>query len=261
MKALIRNELRLTRKKLLIWMGAVLILCGFAYFEYLSLKGSLDELSALIADFPKILTAMFGVGSDLTSALGWYGCIYYWVTMLTNSYAVYLGVSCIAKERAQGTAEYLFTKPVSRNIVVCGKAAACVCNLFILAAFSGLCNYFTAILPLGGLEQRGAALTTTIGLFLTELPLFTITLFISGLAKSYKGAVRLGAGILFFFYSISISAEYLEIPALYYLTPLKYFDIYIVASDGIQILFLLLTAIIVIVSAVAAQKIWTVREI
>ena len=103
MKALIRNELRLTRKMLLIWMGAVLILCGFAYFEYLSLKGSLDELSALIADFPKILKVMFGVGGDLSSALGWYGCICYWVAILTNSYAVYLGVSCTESGAAQGT--------------------------------------------------------------------------------------------------------------------------------------------------------------
>ena len=112
MKALVKNELRLTRKLLLIWMGIVLILCGFAYFEYLSLKESLNELTGLISNFPKILKAMFGVSGDLTSALGWYGCMYYWVTMLTNSYAVYLGVSCVAKEQAQGTAEYLFTKPV-----------------------------------------------------------------------------------------------------------------------------------------------------
>ena len=91
MKALVKNELRLTRKLLLIWMGIVLILCGFAYFEYLSLKESLNELTGLISNFPKILKAMFGVSGDLTSALGWYGCMYYWVTMLTNSYAVYLG--------------------------------------------------------------------------------------------------------------------------------------------------------------------------
>ena len=53
MKALVKNELRLTRKILLIWMGIVLILCGFAYFEYLSLKDSLNELTGLISDFPQ----------------------------------------------------------------------------------------------------------------------------------------------------------------------------------------------------------------
>ena len=261
MKALVKNELCLTRKMLLIWMGIVLILCGFAYFEYLSLKDSLNELTGLISDFPKILKAMFGVSGDLTSALGWYGCIYYWVTMLTNSYAVYLGVSCVAKEHAQGTAEYLFTKPVSRSKIVCAKAAACVCNLFALAVFSGLCNYFTAILPLGGLEQKGAVLTTTTGLFLTELALFAITLLASGLTRTYKGAVRVGAGILLLFYGISITAEYLEAPILYYLTPLKYFDVYTVAMNGISFLFLLLAMIIAIGSVVAAQRVWTLREI
>ena len=54
MNALIKNEFRLTRKMLLIWMGIVLVLCGFAYFEYLSLKDSLGELTGLISDFPKI---------------------------------------------------------------------------------------------------------------------------------------------------------------------------------------------------------------
>lgn len=261
MKALIKNELCLTRKMLLIWMSIVLILCGFAYFEYLSLKDSLNELTELILDFPKILKAMFGVNGDLTSALGWYSCIYYWVAILTNSYAVYLGVSCVAKEKAQGTAEYLFTKPMSRSMVVFAKVVACVCNLLVLAAFCGLCNYFTAILPMGGLEKKGAVLTTTTGLFLTGVTLFAITLLAAGLTKSYKGAIRLGAGVLLAFYSISIIAEYLEIPALYYLTPLKYFDVYTVAEKGIYISYYLMTMIIVIGSVAATQKIWTEREI
>lgn len=261
MKALVKSELRLTGKMLLIWMGIVLILCGFAYFEYLSLKNSLKELTGLLSDFPPILKVMFGVSDDLTSALGWYGCMYYWVTMLTNSYAVYLGVSCVAKEQVQGTAEYLFTKPVSRSKVVCGKAVACVCNLLALAVFSGLCNYFTAILPLGGLEQRGAVLATTTGLFLMGLALFAVTLLASGLTGTYKRAVRTGAGILLFFYGISITAEYLEVPTLYCLTPLKYFDVYTVAVSGIPVSFLLLTLIIVIGSVVAAQRVWTLKEI
>lgn len=260
MKTLIKNELRLSRKFLLIWMGIVLILCGFAYFEYLSLKSSLNELAGMIQEFPAILMAMFGVSEDLASTLGWYGCIYYWVSFLTNSYAVYLGVSCVSKEKAQGTAEYLFTKPIRRVQIICAKAAACACNLFVLAAFSGLCNYFTAIVPLGGLEQRSMLLTTTIGLFLTELILFALALLASAFMKSYKGTVRLGAGMLLFFYGISITAEYRKISALYYLTPLKYFDVYTVAKEGFYSSFLLMAMIIVIGSVAIAQKVWTGRE-
>lgn len=261
MKALIKNELRLSKRVLLIWMGFVLILCGFAYFEYLSLQDSLSELTEMIGTFPKILMIMFGASGDLASALGWYGCIYFWVAFLTYSYAVYLGITCVAKEKIQGTSEYLFTKPVSRSQVVAAKGIACVFHLFVLTTFSGLCNYFTAILPLGGLMQRGAALTTTIGMFLTEIVLYACALLVSSLIKSYKNAVRMGAGLLILFYGISIIAEYLEISALYYLTPLKYFDVYAVAENGFQISFLLVTIVIVILCILIAPKCWQDREL
>ena len=45
MKTLIKNEFRQTRKTLLIWLGIMLLLCGFCYFELLSLKDSLDEMA------------------------------------------------------------------------------------------------------------------------------------------------------------------------------------------------------------------------
>lgn len=261
MKSLLKKELRLSRTLLLIWMGVVLLLCGFAYFEYLSLRESLGELAGLIDTFPKILTIMFGVGEELTSTLGWYGCIYFWVAILNDSYAVYLGVSCTAKEIVHGTAEYLFTKPIRRSKIIAAKTLAGICNLLILAVFSGLCGYFTAILPLGGLEQPGAAVTTTIGMFLTEVVLFALGLLISSLVGTYKHAVRLGAAVLLGSYGLSVLADYLEVPALWYLTPLKYFDVYAVARNGFSVSFLLVSTMIVLCSVVLSQRSWTNREI
>lgn len=261
MKTLIKKEMRLSGTLLLIWMGIVLLLCGFAYFEYLSLRENLGELAELISTFPKILAIMFGVGEELTSALGWYGCIYFWVAILNYSYAVYLGVSCLAKETVYGTAEYLFTKPVRRDKIVAAKALSGVCNLLILTVFSGLCSYFTSILPLGGLKQPGAVLTTTAGMFLTEVMLFALGLLISSLVRTYKSAARLSAGMLLGFYSLYVIADYLEIPALYYLTPLKYFDVYAVARNGFSVSFLLTAIVIVICCVIMSQKSWTNREI
>ena len=261
MKALMKKEMRLSRTLLLIWMGVVLLLCGFAYFEYLSLRETLGELAELINTFPKILTIMFGVGEELTSTLGWYGCIYFWVAILNYSYAIYLGVSCVAKETVHGTAEYLFTKPIRRSKIVAAKALSGVCNLLILTVFSGLCSYFTAILPLGGLEQPGAAVTTTIGMFLTEVVLFSIGLVISSRVRTYKNAARLGAGVLLGFYGLYVIADYLEMPALHYLTPLKYFDVYAVARGGFSVSFLMISIVIVICAVVKSQRSWANREI
>ena len=261
MKALMKKEMRLSRTLLLIWMGIVLLLCGFAYFEYLSLRETLGELAELINTFPKILTIMFGVGEELTSAMGWYGCIYFWVAILNYSYAIYFGTSCVAKETVHGTAEYLFTKPIQRSKIVVAKTLSGICNLLILTVFSGFCSYFTSILPLGGLEKPGAAVMTTVGMFLTEVVLFALGLLISSFTRTYKNAARLGAGVLLGFYGLYVIAEYLEVPALYYLTPLKYFDVYAVARNGFSVLFLLISIVIVLWSVAAAKKYWTNREI
>lgn len=261
MKALIKKELRLSARTLLIWMWFILMLCGFAYFEYLSLKDSLGELAQWMQHFPRILLLMFGAAGDLAATLGWYGCIYYWVAILDFSYAMYLGVSCMDREKAQGTSEYLFTKPVSRRQILCAKSLASVWDLLVLAGFSGLCNYATAIAPLGGLEQKGAAFTTTLGLFLTETVLFALGLLAAALTNTYAGAVRLGAGLLLGFYGISIAADYVQAPALYVLTPLKYFDVYAVAEHGFRLVFLLLAGVLVLVSLMVSLRRWEKREL
>lgn len=52
MKALVKNELRQTKGMLAIWLSLELMLIAFAYFEYLSLEGSLEELTHAAALFP-----------------------------------------------------------------------------------------------------------------------------------------------------------------------------------------------------------------
>jgi SNF2 family DNA or RNA helicase len=57
------------------------------------------------------------------------------------------------------------------------------------------------------------------------------------------------------------STDYLEMPALHYLTPLKYFDVYAVARNGFSVLFLLISIVIVLCSVVRSQRSWANREI
>ena len=106
MKTLVKNEFRQTRKTLLIWLGIMLLLCGFCYFELLSLKDSLDEMARTVGQFPRLIMIMFGVKGDLTTALGWYACIYFWEGLLAFAYAISLGLSCVAREKKFGTSEY-----------------------------------------------------------------------------------------------------------------------------------------------------------
>lgn len=141
------------------------------------------------------------------------------------------------------------------------KIFASVCNLLVLTVFSGLCNYFASVRPLGGLENRGAAITTTMGMFLTTIVLFALAFLVSSLSKTYKRTALFGTGLLLGCYGVYIVAELLEFRLLYYFTPLKYFDVYTVAREGISLIFLLLAAVITTLSVAIAKKMWIDREI
>ena len=72
MRAIVKNELRRSRKHLLIWLGIMFLLISFCYYEYLSLKDSLGEVALMLSGMPRLLTTMFGVKGDFNTALGWY---------------------------------------------------------------------------------------------------------------------------------------------------------------------------------------------
>lgn len=151
-------------------------------------------MARTVGQFPRLIMIMFGVKGDLTTALGWYACIYFWEGLLAFAYAISLGLSCVAREKKFGTSEYLFTKPVERKTIVLAKVIVSAVNLLVFALFSGVCNYFTIVLPLGGLDQPGAVLSTTMGMFFTQLLFFALGLLFASLFKSYKAAVRAGYG-------------------------------------------------------------------
>ena len=261
MKTLVKNEFRQTRKTLLIWLGIMLLLCGFCYFELLSLKDSLDEMARTVGQFPRLIMIMFGVKGDLTTALGWYACIYFWEGLLAFAYAISLGLSCVAREKKFGTSEYLFTKPVERKTIVLAKVIVSSVNLLVFSLFSGVCNYFAVILPMGGLEQPGAGTATVVGMFLTQLLFFALGLLFASLFNSYKAAVRVGTVFVLAAYAVAITAEYAGNRFLDYLTPLRYYDVYEVALNGVYLSSIVLTVLIVGACVMVSTRRWKLREL
>ena len=252
MKALIQNELRQSRKHLLIWLGVMLLVIGFCYYEFLSLKDSLSDVAQMLAGFPELLNIMFGVKGRLDTALGWYSCIYFWTAILAFAYALNLG---------RGTSAYLFTKPVNREQIVMAKVIASIVNLLVFSIFCGSCSYIMIVLPAGGLEQPGAAFTTTVGLFLTQLMFFAAGLLITSLVKKYNSAVQIGTVFLLASYVVAITAQYADMPQLDYFSPLRYFDVYEVTLSGIRIPRLITAIVLISLCITVASRKWRLRDV
>ena len=117
------------------------------------------------------------------------------------------------------------------------------------------------VLPAGGLEQPGAAFTTTAGLFLTQLMFFAAGLLIASLVKKYKMAVQIGVMFLLASYMVAITAQYAGLPLWDYFSPLRYFDVYEVTLSGIRIPCLITAIVLIVLCVTVASRKWRLREV
>ena len=150
---------------------------------------------------------------------------------------------------------------LERKTIVLAKVIVSSVNLLVFSLFSGVCNYFAVILPMGGLEQPGAGTATVVGMFLTQLLFFALGLLFASLFKSYKAAVRVGTVFVLAAYAVAITAEYAGNRFLDYLTPLRYYDVYEVALNGVYLSSIVLTVLIVGACVMVSTRRWKLREL
>ncbi len=263
MKAIYLKELKLTRKMLMIWLALIVILTGFAAIEFIMLKDAMAEIAAMADSFPKIVLILFGMnGARIDTALGAYQCMVFWTNLLAYFFAGFLGVYAVAREEKFGTSAFLFSKPHKRSSIVYAKILASVTNLAIFALAVGVMSYLCIILPLGDRRIVGTHILTTAGMLLTQIVLFTIGLFISGVVRNYKFASLFTMLTVVVFYGISFVLDYIgTMDFLNFLTPVRYFNVVSVSKNGLSFPYVLLSLIIIVASCSMASRFYTRKDL
>ncbi|AHM57757.1 ABC-2 family transporter protein (plasmid) [Peptoclostridium acidaminophilum DSM 3953] len=226
------------------------------------LKDTMEEIAALAESFPKIVLVLFGMnGARVDTALGAYQSMVFWSNLLAFFFAGFLGVYSVAREEKFGTSEFLFSKPYKRSTVVWAKIWASVTNLSIFALSSGIMSYLFIILPLGDMSIVGTHILTTAGMFITQIVLFAIGLFISGFAKDYKTASLFTMLTVIVFYMINFVLDYTgTMDHLNFLTPVRYFDVVSVSKNGLNFFYILLSCMIFLLSCSIASRLYTRKD-
>lgn len=83
----------------------------------------------------------------------------------------------------------------------------------------------------------------------------------ASLFKSYKAAVRAGTVFVLAAYVLAFTAEYTGNRFLDYLTPLRYYDVYEVALNGVYLSYIVLTVLIVGACVMVSTRRWKLREL
>ncbi|MDR1643310.1 MAG: ABC transporter permease [Clostridiales bacterium] len=257
MKTILGKEFGRTWIGLMIWSAIIALVAFFGVSEYPVFGQNIKQLEDALALIPKIGQLICGVYNvNFAELTGYYVVMYYWIGLIVFTHAIYTGASIIAKESRDKTVEYLFTKPYTRSEIVWAKILAGLLNILAVGAIT-LAMSLLAILPISNDPVvYMQVFVSCIGMLFTQCVLMSLGFLCSAFFKSYKSGVMGAAAVLIGSYCLMFFVQYLDMPALNFLSPLTYFSVSFVVADGLGALYVLLAISVISICFYFTQKLY-----
>lgn len=218
---LVRHELKQSRISLIVWTLSIASLLAVCVFLYPSMKSEMDTVSEMFSSMGSF-TAAFGMDKvSFGTLIGFYVVECGNIVGLGGAFfAALCGISALAKEEKEHTAEFLMTHPVSRWRVVTDKMISVILQLVILNAVV----YLTAVVSVAliGEDIPWKELNLLhLAYFFLQVETATVCFGISAFLR--RSGMGIGLGIAMLFYFLNLVANITEeADFLKYITPFGY---------------------------------------
>ncbi|MBQ8804205.1 MAG: ABC transporter permease subunit [Tyzzerella sp.] len=220
---MVKHELRQNRISLSVWTLAIGFLISVCIFLYPEMKGEMESMSDVFASMGSF-TEAFGMDKvSFGTLLGYYSIECGNVLGLGGAFfAALCGVSALAKEEKEHTAEFLLTHPVSRTRIITDKLIAVILQILILnVVVYALVAGSMAIIE-ENVPWKEVTLLHLAYLFL-QIELAGICFGFSAFLR--RGSLGIGLGVAIMMYFINLIANITESAEfLKYITPFGYAD-------------------------------------
>lgn len=218
---LVQHELKQSRISLIVWTLSIASLLAVCVFLYPSMKNEMDAVSEMFSSMGSF-TEAFGMDKVSFGTLtGFYVVECGNIVGLGGAFfAALCGISVLAKEEKEHTAEFLMTHPVSRWRVVTDKLIAVIFQLVIL----NVAVYLTAVVSIAliGEDIPWKELNLLhLAYFFLQVETATVCFGISAFLR--RSGMGIGLGIAMLFYFLNLVANITEeADFLKYITPFGY---------------------------------------
>ncbi len=226
-----KHELRRGKVSLLVWTAAVSFMLGVCILIYPDLSAQMEEVSGMFADMGSF-SAAFGMDKiNFGEFIGYFGVECGNVLGLGGAFfAALLGISALAKEEREHTAEFLLAHPVKRSRVIAEKLCAVLAQIVI---FQGTVVVVTAlaVLVIGEDVSVKTLALLFFAYFLMQLEVAAVTFGISAFLR--RGGFGLGLGFAVVSYFLNIIANLMdETRFLKYITPFGFTESADIITDN-----------------------------
>ena len=226
-----KHELRQGRSALIIWTAAISFMLGICIVIYPEMSTQMGDISAMFADMGSFSQA-FGMDRiNFGEFLGFFGVECGNVLGLGGAFfAALLGISALAKEEKEHTAEFLLTHPVSRTRVITEKLSAVIVQIVIMN-LAVIAVTALSVLIIGEEADIKTFALLFLSFFLMQLEVAAVTFGISAFLR--RGSLGIGLGLAAVFYFMNIVANLIdETKFLKYITPFGYTESADIIADG-----------------------------
>lgn len=246
------HELKRGKVSLLIWSCAIAFMLGICVLIYPEMKTQMSGISEMFADMGSFSDA-FGMDKiNFGTFIGYFGVECGNVLGLGGAlFASILGISALAEEEKEHTAEFLLTHPVSREKVLAEKLLAVFSQIIILNLVSAIVTVLS-VLAVGESVDAKVMLLLFLAYFMMQIEISAVTFGISAFLKGNGLGIGLGIAVLMYF--LNIMANLTENAMfLKYITPFGYTEgADIISNSAIEVKYLAAGLVFTVTGLVAA---------
>lgn len=236
-----RWDLKRYIKGVFIW-SVVLIFLQFMYAAfYPSFAEDTELMTRMMRIMPKAFTQLFGLDElDFSNILNYMAMISsIYVTLVGSVFVTLVGVRSISREENEKTAEFLLSRPVTRNKIVASKFLASLTQVLIFDVVVSL-----AAFALMNIYKQGDFDISRYWLFwfsqvVLHITIMNLSFFIGISLKKPEGALPFSLGAMFTLYVVNMVSKLTEeANFLKYFTPFSYSDPATTIKYGLSASFL-----------------------
>lgn len=256
---LLASELKRSRTALIIWSAAIALLLFVCLIIFPDMKSQVNELNAAFSSMGGF-TEAFGMDRlNMGELMGFYGLECGNILGIGGAFfAAYIGVSALADEEKNRTAEFLLTHPVSRTRIVFDKLLCVLIQILILNAVSIL-TALAVTYAIGEELQMTEFLLLHAAYLLLQIEIAAVCFGISSVLR--RSGIGVGLGIAAILYFLNIIANLTEdADWLKYITPFGYAEAADIITDAKVDPVLMGIGCVVTVAGIAAAFIVYTRK-
>ena len=255
------KELKQSFKSLCIWTASIAFMMLVCVLLFPEMKGEMDSVSSIFANMGGF-TAAFGMDKlSFGQLMGFYGIECGNVLGIGGGFfAALAGISVLANEEKERTAEFLLTHPISRVSIIAQKLLSVLTQVVVLNIVVVAVSLISAAVINESFEMKEFILLH-VAYLIMQLEISCICFGISAFIK--RGSIGIGLGLALAFYFINLVCNMTEqAEFLRYITPYAYAEASNIISEGkLDTVLIVIGIIIAVIGAAVGFVKYTKKDI